>query len=393
MKPGALIVFAHERTDARVVKRLRAFADLGWAVTGFTFHRPRDGKDEPPPFPNVPLGETQDRAYARRALALLRALGILWRQRALLRAADALYAINADNALLALAARAIAGRRLPLFVEIADIQPPFVARGLKGRVFRWIERRVLDRAACLVTTSPGFVREYFTPLQRCRCRVFLLENKVYPSAGLAGQRPAAPAPGPPWRVGWFGALRCQRSWDIMRRLAARFPGSVEFIVRGYPTKISREAFFREAGALPNIHYGGAYRYPDDLPAMHGGLHFVWGFDFSDTTANSRWLLPNRLYESGLFGVPMLAEKGTETGRRIEETGAGLALDGADVEEALAHLFSTRAAEIWPALQQRAAALDPAQFAGEADYAALSEMMAEATRKSPSLRSTPVEACA
>jgi succinoglycan biosynthesis protein ExoL len=374
-----LIVFAHERTDARVVKRIRAFTDLGWKVTGFTFHRPRPGCAGAPPFTNVDLGQTQDRAYARRALALFRALGILWRERATLRAATALYAVNTDNALLALAARVLAGRRLPLFLEIADIQPPFVGQGIKGRVLRWLERRVLARTTCLVTTSPGFLREYFTPLQGYAGRVFLLENKVYPSGKAAGPAPTAPVPGPPWRIGWFGALRCQASWDAMRALARRHPDTLRFIVRGYPTAIDPETFLAQAGDLPGIEFGGAYRYPDDLAAMHAGLHFVWGFDFSDATANSRWLLPNRLYESGLFHIPMLAAAGTETGRRVatDRSGPALAVDAATLVDGLSAFFDTLTPETWHAWRATLAAQPRAACVGEADYTALSTALDEA----------------
>jgi len=373
-----LVVFAHERTDARVIKRIRAFGDLGWQVTGFTFHRPRPGREDSAPFANIDLGETQDRAYGRRVLALVQALGILWRERALLRSASALYAVNTDNALLALAARVVAGRRLPLFLEIADIQPPFLGTGAKGRALRWIERRVLARTTCLVTTSPGFLREYFTPRQNYHGRVFLLENKVYPSAGLAENRASAPAPGPPWRIGWFGALRCQASWDAIRELARRCPDTLQFTLRGYPTAIDQEAFFRQAKELPNIDFGGAYQYPSDLPAMHDRLHFVWGFDFSDATANSRWLLPNRLYESGLFQVPVLAAAGTETGRRVDAQGAGPALpvNAADLADGLSAFFSDLRAEPWRAWRAALASAPREAFAGEADYAALSAAMAE-----------------
>lgn len=382
-KPGNLIVFGHERTDARVGKRIRAFQDLGWQVTGFTFHRQRSGRDGLVPFPNVDLGETQDRAYARRILSLGRALRVLWRERVTVRAAAALYAVNTDNALLALAARIVAGRRLPIFLEIADIQPPFVHSGLKGRCLRWIERRVLKRTSCLVTTSPAFIRDYFTPRQHYQGRVFLLENKVYPAGALRASSRSEPAPGPPWRIGWFGALRCQASWDAMRAMAHRHPDTMRFIVRGYPTAIDAAPFHAQAAELPNLEFGGPYRYPDDLPKMHAGLHFVWGFDFSDPTANSRWLLPNRLYEAGLFGIPLLAAAGTETGRRVTADGTGPALEveAGSLSDRLSMFFQTLTMPEWLAWREALLSRPAADFEGEADYAALSAAMAEAVRGS------------
>jgi succinoglycan biosynthesis protein ExoL len=376
----SLIVFAHERSDARVVKRVRAFTDLGWKVTGFTFHRSRPGRTESPCFSNVNLGETHDRAYARRGLALIRALRILWRERTTLHAATALYAINTDNALLGLAARVLANRRLPLFLEIADIQPPFTTPGVRGRVLRWIERRVLARTTCLVTTSPAFLREYFTLHQGYTGRVFLLENKVYPSRGLARPASAHAPPAPPWRIGWFGALRCQATWEAMRTLARRHPTTLHFVVRGYPTAIDAGRFLSEVGDHPNVEFGGAYRYPDDLATMHSGLHFVWGFDFSDPTANSRWLLPNRLYESGLFHIPLLAAANTETGRRVaaDRTGPILDVDADTLADAISAFFESLTSETWQQWRTALEAQPASACAGDADYASLSEAIAEAT---------------
>jgi succinoglycan biosynthesis protein ExoL len=333
--------------------------------------------DHGPPYENVHLGDTLDRAYGRRLLSLCKGLVILWRERATLRRADAFYALNTDNALLAVAARSIASKDLPLFFEIDDIQSPFIGRSVKSRVLRWIERRVLIRTTCLVTTSPAFVREYFEPLQGYRGDIFLLENKVYPSFNLVEQRAAPPSPGPPWQIGWFGALRCQRSWDTMRALAARYPDQLRFVIRGYPTAIDADAFFEQVTAPPNIAFGGPYRYPDDLPSMHSELHFVWALDFSQLTANSRWLLPNRLYEGGLFHVPMLAARDTEAGRWVESHGVGAIVNGAQLEQDLEELFSTLTAEQWQAWQLRLGSTPDATFAGEDDYAALNARLVEA----------------
>jgi succinoglycan biosynthesis protein ExoL len=42
--------------------------------------------------------------------------------------------------------------------------------------------------------------------------------------------------------------------------------------------------------------------------------------------NSDWLLPNRLYEGGYFGVPAIATAGTQTAKWIEARGAGFTVD-------------------------------------------------------------------
>jgi succinoglycan biosynthesis protein ExoL len=168
----------------------------------------------------------------------------------------------------------------------------------------------------------------------------------------------------------------------MRALARRHPDALHFSVRGYATAIDVSAFLSQVGTDPNIEFGGAYQYPDDLPAMHAGLHFVWGFDFSDATANSRWLLPNRLYESGLYHVPMLAAAGTETGRRLAEssTGAALEVDATTLVEGVSEFFASLTPEMWHAWRGRILDQPRSTFTGEADYEAVSDEIARACER-------------
>ena len=65
-----LAFFAHERGDARVMKRIAALQDQGRRVIGFTFHRVRDKVDVPPGWQNVHLGTTYNRRYLQRLCAL-----------------------------------------------------------------------------------------------------------------------------------------------------------------------------------------------------------------------------------------------------------------------------------------------------------------------------------
>jgi len=60
-----------------------------------------------------------------------------------------------------------------------------------------------------------------------------------------------------------------------------------------------------------------------LPAMYADIDLCWAFDYLDETANSAWLLPNRLYEGGQFAAIPLARAGTETGRWLQRHGIGM----------------------------------------------------------------------
>lgn len=376
--PSEIAFFAHERGDARVRKRIAALRDQGWRVLGFTFHRQREKEDVPPDWENIHLGTTYNRRYLQRLLAFAGCIGVLWRQRERLGGCRAIYVVNTDNALLALLGRFFAGGSAPLVLELADIQPAMLGKGLLARGFRAIERFVLARTALLVTTSPGFVREYFLPVQRHGGRIFLLENKVYPSAGLPPAAPAGPPvhDGRPWVIGCFGAFRCRRSLELMRALARRCEGRVRFILRGYPAGTLAGDFHRLIEGVEAIGFGGPYRYPEDLAEMYAGTDLNWAFDESDPNGNSAWLLPNRIYEGGCFGVPALSAASTETGRWIRSKGLGWSFDES-LEETLAAFLTRLDPADWRAVRDACAATPREDFTGDGDYRLLSSAILEA----------------
>ena len=372
-----LVFFGPERTDARSVKRIAALTAQGWEVTGFTFHRDRGQPDPPPTWENIHLGNTYNRRYVQRAWAIVRAFGIVWRHRRRLREAGCLYVINPDNAFIALFGRLVCGRRVPLVVEIADIQPAMTQGGLKARFLRTLEKFVLRRSQLLLTTSPGFLRNYFEPVQNYSGPSFLLENKVYPSAALiaARQPRTAPAQGAVWTIGFFGVLRCERSIEIICRLADAFPDRLRFVLRGVPAGIDEVDFRKNIASRPGICYGGPYSYPADLPSMYAGVDFNWCFDFSAAGANSAWLLPNRIYEGGLFHCPALAYEGTETEAWLRSHGLSITF-GEDLFQKLYNFFSNLTIADWEKLRARCAEAPDELFAGEADYAALNSRLME-----------------
>jgi glycosyltransferase involved in cell wall biosynthesis len=361
--------FAHERGDARVMKRITALQAQGREVIGFTFHRVRDKPDLPPTWENVHLGTTHNRRYLQRLFVFGSSLATLWKHRNRLRACAMIYVINTDNAMLALLGRRFSGRRVPLVLELADILPAMTVTGVVSRIFRAIERAVLKRCALLVTTSPGFIRNYFEPVQGHRGEIFLLENKVYPSGGLppamAGDRGPVAA-GRPWVIGCFGALRCPRSLEIMHALALELGDRVRFVLRGYPAGTLAGDFEKLLGGLPNFQFGGAYLYPDELAGMYAGIDLNWAFDMSDPNGNSAWLLPNRIYEGGCFGIPVIGAKGTETGNWIEENQLGWTFDE-PLEEHLAEFIRSLSRAGWQGMKARCAAHPREEFCGEADY--------------------------
>ncbi len=318
-----LAFFGHDAHDAAVRRRIRGLAGAGAQVTGYTMRR---GPPAGAAWPNVDLGPTRDAAYVQRLAALGRALALLAGHRAALRQADVFYARNLDMLMLAAATKALSGARARLVYECLDVHRFMTRSDAIGAAARAVERALLVRCALLVVSSPAFLREYFEPRYPGRYRAMVIENRLA-AAFDYGPRPALEARRPtiPVVIGWFGNLRCRRSLDLLLALARAHPRTVRVVLRGIPALTEFPDFHARLKREPNISYDGPYAWPGDLAGLYGGVDLVWAGDFHDAGANSRWLLPNRLYEGGYYAVPPIAPAASETGRWIAARGLGFSL--------------------------------------------------------------------
>jgi succinoglycan biosynthesis protein ExoL len=332
-----LAFFGHDANDAAVRRRIAAFMSAGAHVRGYTMRR--GAFLAPPEWDNVDLGATVDADFRQRITALIRARPILRHEAPALRGADIVYARNLDMLALAHWARGMSGSRARLVYECLDVHRFMTKANPIGAAMRAVERRLLKDTDLVIVSSPAFVREYFDVRHPGKAHTLLVENRVPPGFEY-GPRPQTRAPhSGPIRLGWFGNLRCRRSLALLLDLAAQFPERIEIVMRGAPTKTDLGDFEARIANRPNVRFGGRYRWPDDLASLYEDVDLVWAGDFHDPGANSKWLLPNRLYEGGYYGAPPLAPADSETGRWIEARGFGFTLPE-PLEETFPEFFSS-----------------------------------------------------
>lgn len=318
-----LIFFGHDARDAAVRRRIKAFARVGADIQAFTMRR---GAQVEAGWRNVDLGETRDAAFGQRIGALVAARPILRQHREALRTGDIFYARNLDMLALAHWARGMSGSRARLVYECLDVHRFLARDDALGAGFRAAEAALIRDVALVVVSSPAFVREYFDKRHPGRVRSMLVENRLPPGFDY-GARPLSESDREDrkLRIGWFGNLRCERSFSVLLDLAARFPDKVEVIMRGAPALAAIPDFDARVSGPGNVRFGGRYAWPEDLAQIYRDVDVVWAGDFHDAGANSRWLLPNRLYEGGYYGAPPIAPADSETGRWIEAQGFGFTL--------------------------------------------------------------------
>jgi hypothetical protein len=205
----------------------------------------------------------------------------------------------------------------------------------------------------ILTSSPRFIAEYFRPRHSNR-PIRLQENKVLLADHeviLPRGKPARAA-GPPWTLGWFGMIRCRRSFEILSSIAREAGGVVQVRIAGRPSPKEFPDFEALVAQSPHVTFTGSYRF-DELPALYGDVHFSWAVDFFEEGLNSSWLLPNRVYESSFFGAVPIAVDGVETASWLQRKKVGVILDGdpkASLQGFLTELTDRRYRELSEALQ-------------------------------------------
>lgn len=349
-----LVYFIQDLCDPAAVRRVEMLLAGGADVTAIGFRRDAAPVATIAGIPAIDLGETRDAHLAHRARLVIRHVLGARRFRDLLRGADVVLARNLDMLAIASAARRASAPKAKLIYECLDIHGSMVKPGLRSTILRKIEGALLRACSLLIVSSPGFIREYFSVHFRRLPRTLLIENKVLRADDAAVARPdVTRAPGPPWRIGLFGKIRCRRSLDILEEIAVQAGGRVEIVLRGRPMPGIFPDLAAEVADLPNVSFLGPYTY-DDLGEIYADVHFTWGADYYDAGANSNWLLPNRIYEGGCGNAPIIADSKTEAANWLASHNSGL-LFADPVRDVMAFLRQLDAAG-YAQLEERARAI-------------------------------------
>ena len=321
--------FVHDVSDPAVAKRVRMLRAGGAEVIVAGFRRtdtapaPIDGAAI------IDLGRTHDARMIHRAGAVA---GQLLRARRLAKQVgdvDVYLARNLEMLVVAESTRRAAGGQCGLVYECLDVHRLLVSQGKVGAALRTIERNLLRRARLVIVSSDAFVTSYFEPRQGLgrdlRLPVLLVENKVFQPTPVNENVRFEREAHRPWRIGWFGAIRCRRSLDILCDLAARRPDLVEVVIRGRPSEAEFENLAAKVEDCPNVTFAGPYT-AADLEQIYSEVHFTWAIDYFEAGANSDWLLPNRIYEGGLYGAVPLALASVETGAWLARRDLGVRMN-------------------------------------------------------------------
>ena len=346
-----ILYLVHDLSDSTVHKRVAMLKDGNAEVTIMGFYR----ADNPPTsihgFPAIALARTYDGKFLHRILTTLQMVATISQYRAQLADADIIIARTLEMLSVAVRGRSLVKPTPALVYESLDIHRLLLKKNIVGKILRGLEGWLSRRASLLITSSPAFIREYFEKLSSVTCEPYLIENKVYQSHDTP--RPVAKHPPiTPWKIGWFGAIRCHKSLNILTELVRNMEGQVEVIIRGKPSLDQFDDFYQQTSGIQGLRFEGPYQNPADLEKIYSEVHFTWAIDMFEEGLNSSWLLPNRIYEGGLYSSVPLAQENVETGAHLKRLKTGYLLPN-PLLPALTDFFKNLTADKYNHLYQNA----------------------------------------
>ena len=325
--------------DSRIARRVDMLKDAGFEVEAAAFYRDKDVGRIPDCRVEY-LGHLRHGHYASR---IPRLLATVPRVRRAIARNDIVYVFNCDIAMLALVSAV--GLHRPMVIETADIRDLQVARNWKGRIVRAMDKLATEFSNLLVLTSEDY-QEYYRDWLGIDKKRLVIENKLsadfatsivpedFPKQEWNGQEEA------PLRIGWFGMLRDEWSWQVLDRLTLSDPQRFSGILAGV---LQRNDVERALAHNPGLTYLGEYSYPDGLRDLYCGVDLTLAV--KPPQIPTSWSKLNRFYETCLFRRPAIVRAGCADARLVTQYDIGLVIESTDVDEAVAEIRSIRASDM------------------------------------------------
>jgi succinoglycan biosynthesis protein ExoL len=370
-----ILYLVHDLSDTTVHKRVLMLKDAGAELIILGFCR-----DNIPPkvihgCTSISLGRTYNGKFINRSLLTMKIILTLNRYKTLIKDCNVILARTLEMLAVANRARFMTEKSSVMIYECLDIHRLLLMKNLVGKLFRSTEKNLLKNIDFIITSSPAYIREYFKKNDVYSGPFYLIENKIYEPYPTNSQSQKT-LQGAPWKIGWFGAIRCSKSLNILSAVVKKMNGRVELIIRGKPSHDQFVDFDQQVVSTPGISYEGPYKNPTDLEKIYQEVHFNWAIDMFEEGMNSSWLLPNRIYEGGYHQCIPIVQKGLETYSYVNNMGLGVFLDH-PIETSLINFFDTLTLEGYLELQNKANSIPRNSWIyDKSDSAALLEYITE-----------------
>ncbi|MEM5534925.1 glycosyl transferase family 1 [Neptuniibacter pectenicola] len=320
-----VLYFVHDLYDAAVKKRVLMLQAGGADVVLVGFYRSSVAPTHIGSAKVIPLARTYDASFLHRLKSVFYSLLFSSHYMPYTYDADVIICRNLEMLLLGRKVKRKL-KTIPLVYESLDIHRLLLGAGRLSNILRFVERWAVKKSNLLITSSPGFVDNYFKKINKLNKPILLLENKFFDtemSVATTKSMKKRQQDKDSYVIGWFGAIRCRKSLALLSEITRKLKGKVRVVIRGRPAYTEFEDFLDSVEREPYIEFQGEYEFPNDLAEIYSEVDFCWAIDFFEEGGNSEWLLPNRIYEGGVFNSVPIFIKGTEVANKLERLNIGV----------------------------------------------------------------------
>lgn len=311
-------------------------------VIGFTRKNFPEGTDN---LSIESLGVLSHGNYVSRIIRLFKYLSIL-RRRA--KDYDVIYNFTLDTLIISRIVLFLSNKKW--IYQIQDIRPIYFGKSKKSKIARFLEKYFIKNIDLLVVSSFNYYEDHYKDLYGISIdKVYVLENKldrnsICPeilNSEKDSNRDII-------TIGYFGVMRCNKSWQILKTLAIEQKNRISLYLRGKP--IAMPNIHEEIFDISNITYDGLYKSPDDLNELYNRVDIVWACYPYSERKEGNWRLARtiRFYEALAFRKPVIVQKGTVQENDVVKYNLGLVVDMGDISKTMKQLESitTTDLKVW-----------------------------------------------
>lgn len=364
---------ATEHTTFRKTAKMLAKEGAEVKIIGFTRNNFPEGSDS---VPTEILGTISHGNYFVRSINLFKSIAELRKQSSDF---DVVYCFALDT--LIIAKTALILKRKPIVYQVQDIKKQLIGNTISARIYRLVERLMMKNIAQLVVSSEDYYTNYFAKYHNfSEGLTTVIENKLIeePITTIATNNSNL---NDKIKIGYFGVMRCKRSWEILKNTIQKGGNHYSLYLRGKPNAIPNILEEIEKDKDKQIYFGGPYSSPDDLNSLYERVDIVWAAYPYNYGKEGNWQMARtiRFYEACAFGRPVLVQKGTPHAKDVSSFEIGKVIDMSDINTAVEEVLSITPADInkW---KENLLKLDRSMFVHTDEYENLYKILFDTRKK-------------
>jgi len=302
-----IMFLAPTSSQPRYHKRVNQLMKFG-TVHVYAFTRDYYNENSFPPNAEYnSLGKIKDGKYLHRITRFIKAILIVFKAR-LKHRKCIYYALSFDCLIIA----KICGIKTGYY-EIGDLR---ITKQRKG-FLTILEAYLLKRVSGLVLTSRYFYDEFYCNKKIIPAdSVYIIDNKLNKS--FQNCRPKINLEESiRIRIGLIGLLRYKKPIELLLNYVKNRPSN--YIIECYgdgPCATLVKQYSSE-----NIRFHGSFKNPDDLKRIYNSVDLSYVV-YDNDSLNVRLAIPNKLFESAYFGVPIICGSNTALLEEVKKMGIG-----------------------------------------------------------------------